>query len=403
MLRNVRDGAEVTTLKLARGTVHSASPARSSSTPGSWSSIDAGSLVRSPESIAATPGLQALQGIGVLELLERDDRPTFIIDSLNTVTSNPDPLPIVYANPALQVSDSIRHLLSGEFHDNVEAREEFLNFKAWVNAGGSNSDGIDVFLPSFRYGGYGWTCSTIRNRFRFVSANTSAASIARASPEPLLERESSIDSRARDLSPNTQVKTPSDIVLPDRDYFGLANPIDSDVQMQQGVSNDGETNLPLYGDDGLTPEAIPPPVLQHSFDWTQLPYTEDLPEHIKFTRNIDWAATPLGPIETWSSELRSMANLVMGSPNPAAMYWGPEFTTMYNEAYVALAGAKHPKLMGQPYKDAWGELWPDLQPILESAWKSGQATMKSDDRLILRRNGFDEETFFSWSISLKGE
>ncbi|KAI1464114.1 uncharacterized protein F4812DRAFT_463172 [Daldinia caldariorum] len=398
MLKSVRDGAEVTTLKLARGTVHSASPARSSSTPGSWSSIEAGSLMRSPESTAATPGLQALQGIGVLELLERDDRPTFIIDSLNTVTSNPDPLPIVYANPALQISGSIRHLLSGEFHDNAEAREEFLNFKAWVNAGGSNTDGIDVFLPSFRYGGYGWNCSTIRNRFRFVSANTSAASIARASPEPPLERESSIDSRARDLSPNTQVKTPSDIVLPDRDYFGLANPIDSDVQMQQGISNDGETNLPLCSDDGLTPGAIPPHALQHSFDWTRIPFTDDLPDHIKFARSVDWAATPLGPIENWSSELRAMANLVMGSPNPAAMYWGPESTTMYNEAYVALAGAKHPKLMGQAYKDAWGELWPDLRPILESAWKSGQAILKNDDRLILRRNGFDEETFFSWSI-----
>ncbi|KAI8959679.1 hypothetical protein F5Y11DRAFT_296555 [Daldinia sp. FL1419] len=398
MLKNVHDGAEVTTLNLARGTVHSASPARSSSTPGSWSSVDAGSLVRSPESVAATPGLQALQGIGILELLERDDRPTFIIDSLNTATSNPDPLPIIYANPALQVSDTIRHLLSGEFHDNVEARDDFLNFKTWANAGGSNADGIDVFMPSYRYGGFGWTCSTIRNRFRFVSANTSVASIARASPEPLLERESSIDSQARDLTPSAQVKTPSDIVLPDRDYFGLANSVDSDVQMQQDVSNDGETNLPLYSDDGLTPEAIPQPVLQHSFDWTQIPFTDDLPEHIKFARSIEWASTPLGPIETWSSELRSMANLVMGSPNPAAMYWGPEFTTMYNEAYVALAGAKHPKLMGQTYKDAWGELWPDLQPVLESAWKSGQATMKNDDRLILRRNGFDEETFFSWSI-----
>ncbi|OTA64169.1 hypothetical protein K449DRAFT_442858 [Hypoxylon sp. EC38] len=399
MLRSVRDGTEVTTLKLARGTVSSASPARSSSTPGSWSSIEAGNRARSPESLASTPGFQALQNIGVLELLERDDRPTFIVDSLSPITATPEPFAFLYVNPALQVSDSIRHLLSGDFRDSAEARDEYLNFKAWVRSGGGSTDGLDVFLPSFHYGGYNWTCSTLRNRFRFVSANTSAASIPRTSPEPLLEREASIDSRTRDLTPNPQVKTPSDIVIPDRDYFSIADPVEAGDQVQQDISSDGETNVPLQHDGGLTPETfIPPSLSQPSFDWTRLPFTEDLPEHIQFARSIDWASTPLGPIEDWSLELRQMANLVMGSPNPVALYWGEEFTTIYNEAYVALAGAKHPRLMGQSYKEAWAEIWPELQPVLESAWKSGQATMKNDDRLILLRNGFDEETFFSWSI-----
>ncbi|KAI1459533.1 hypothetical protein F4805DRAFT_455697 [Annulohypoxylon moriforme] len=402
MLRSVRDGTEVTTLKLARGTVNSASPARSSSTPGSWSSIEAGNRARSPESVASIPGLQGLQGIGVLELLERDDRPTFIVDGLSPIGNTPGPLNILYVNPALQVSDLIRHLISGEFRDSVEAQNDFLTFKAWVKTGGLSPDGIDVFLPSFYYGGYSWTCSTIRNRYRFVSANTSAASIARTSPDPLLDREASVDSRARDLTPNIQIKTPSDIVLPDRerDYFGDANPNETDESVQQDTNSDEGTNLALQHDGDMTPEAItiPPSLPQPSFDWTRIPITEDLPEHIQFARSRDWASTPLGPIEDWSSELRQMANLVMGSPNPVALYWGPEFTTIYNEAYVAVAGAKHPNLMGQSYKVAWGEIWPELQPILEIAWKSGQATMKNDDRLILRRNGFDEETFFSWSI-----
>lgn len=30
---------------------------------------------------------------------------------------------------------------------------------------------------------------------------------------------------------------------------------------------------------------------------------------------------------------------------PAAMYWGPEFIAIYNEAYILLAGNKHPTLM----------------------------------------------------------
>lgn len=90
--------------------------------------------------------------------------------------------------------------------------------------------------------------------------------------------------------------------------------------------------------------------------------------------------------------------MVMGSPHPAAMYWGPEHIAIYNEAYVPMAGQKHPDLMGQSYKVAWKEIWPDIEPIFESATQSGQATMKNDHRLIINRHGFDEETFFSWSI-----
>ncbi|KAI1081893.1 hypothetical protein F5B20DRAFT_36797 [Whalleya microplaca] len=398
MLKSMRDGAEVTTLKLARGTVSSASPARSSSTPGSWSSIEAAGLMRSPDAVVSTPGLQVLQGVGILELLERDDRPTLIVDSLNTNNTAPGPFGILYANPALHISESIRHLICGEFQDDPDVREEFTNFKTWVKTGGGNTEGLDVFLPSYHYGGIDWTCSNIRNRFRVVSANTSAASIPRTSPDPLLEREASVDSRARGLTPNAQPKTPSDIVLTDRDYFGSIDAIESEHQVQQGIGSNAGDDILSPGAGDLTPDVALTSEPQPSFDWTRIPLTPDLPEHVQFARTRDWAATPLGPIEEWSAELRAMANMVMGSPHPAAMYWGREFTAIYNEAYVGMAGAKHPKLMGQSYKEAWSEIWDELKPVFEGAWESGQATMKNDDRLLLNRNGFNEETWFSWSV-----
>ena len=55
------------------------------------------------------------------------------------------------------------------------------------------------------------------------------------------------------------------------------------------------------------------------FDWTRLPYSDNLPRHIKFARSIDWAATSLGPIELWNADLRQMCNLIMASPHPAGM------------------------------------------------------------------------------------
>ncbi|KAI1844538.1 hypothetical protein JX266_009211 [Neoarthrinium moseri] len=396
MLSRVRDSAEVTTLKLPRGTVTSASPARSSSTPGSWSSIDATGLTRSPDAQGSTPGLQFLQGVGVLELLERDDRPTFVIDATNATLVSPGPFPILYSNPALQVSNSIRHVLAGDFTEE-EAKSDFLMFKSWVKNAGGNADGLDIFLPSLHYGGFDWTCSVIRNRFRFVSANRSAASIARTSPEPPLERENSAESRARAPSPNPPPKTPSDIAVPDApDYFsGVAMNVDAPGSL---VGSDVGDQVLIRRHSDYSSEVASIPSEQPSFDWTRIPLTMDLPSHIQFARSRDWASTPLGPIEDWSADLRAMANMVMGSPHPAAMYWGPEHIAIYNEAYVPMAGQKHPSLMGQSYKDAWAEIWPEIEPVFISAWQSGQATMKNDHRLIVNRDGFDEETFFSWSI-----
>ncbi|KAI0468509.1 histidine kinase [Xylaria cf. heliscus] len=398
MLKTVRDGTEVTTLKLARGTVNAASPARSSSTPGSWSSIEAATLNRSPDTQTSVPGLQVLQGVGILELLERDDRPTFIVDSLNPVNNTPTgPFSILYANPALHISDAIRQLVYGDFHDSQDGKAEFLNFRTWVKSCGNATEGLDTFLPSYHYGGVNWTCFILRNRFRFVSANTSATSIAHTSPEPLLERETSFESRSRGLTPIAQPQTPSDVIIHDRDYFGDVGEMSVDGQVPPGIDNDVGEPMVIHQPRPFIPEALVS-LPQPSFDWTRIPLTPDLPDHIHFARTRDWASTPLGPIDEWSSELRTISNLVMGSPHPAALYWGREFTVIYNEAYVALAGRKHPKLMGASYKDAWAEIWDELRPIFESACESGQATMKNDDRFLLRRDGFNEETFFSWSI-----
>lgn len=134
------------------------------------------------------------------------------------------------------------------------------------------------------------------------------------------------------------------------------------------------------------------------FDWTRLPMSPALPDHIQFARKFNWDNTPLGPITEWSADLRGMCNLIMASPHPAAMYWGPEHVAIYNEPYVMLAGNKHPNLMGMRYQDAWPEIWHVIESVFSVAMSSAQATMKDDDCLFMERNGFLEETYFSWSI-----
>jgi PAS domain S-box-containing protein len=145
--------------------------------------------------------------------------------------------------------------------------------------------------------------------------------------------------------------------------------------------------------------ALGSPPLRTTFDWTRIPIDDpNLPAHHRFARSIDWAATSLGPVELWPLELRILSTLIMGSPHPAAIYWGRDHVAIYNEAYISLAGKKHPKLMGSRYQDAWPEIWDEIQPVFDAAWNSGYATMKNDDTLFISRHGFMEETSFNWGI-----
>ncbi len=74
-------------------------------------------------------------------------------------------------------------------------------------------------------------------------------------------------------------------------------------------------------------------------------------------RRVDWAATPLGPVSSWSPALAGAVDLVLHSRNPVTLIWGPQFVLLYNEAYVAMIGDKHPAALGSPARAVFAEIW----------------------------------------------
>ena len=68
----------------------------------------------------------------------------------------------------------------------------------------------------------------------------------------------------------------------------------------------------------------------------------------------DWAATPLGPQDTWPQSLRTVLRILVTSRYAMWLGWGPELTFFYNDAYAAMTlGAKHPWALGQPTSEVW--------------------------------------------------
>ena len=63
-------------------------------------------------------------------------------------------------------------------------------------------------------------------------------------------------------------------------------------------------------------------------------------------REHDWSRTPLGPIEDWSETLLATVNLMLHSPFPTILSWGPEMVFLYNDAAISTLTAKHPSALG---------------------------------------------------------
>ncbi len=110
-------------------------------------------------------------------------------------------------------------------------------------------------------------------------------------------------------------------------------------------------------------------------------------------RSLDWSKTALGPVTGWSSVLRAMVGVVLRSPAPMHLVWGPELVQLYNDAYRPLLGGNHP-IVGQPAKESWAEVWHLLGPKYAAGLAGQPATWSDDQSVTLNRHGFPEETYF---------
>ena len=115
-------------------------------------------------------------------------------------------------------------------------------------------------------------------------------------------------------------------------------------------------------------------------------------------RSKDWSATPLGPIETWPQSLRTTVSLCLASNFPIDVIWGPQHTQIYNDGYRPICAGKHPKSLGEDFTQTWASAWAILDEAFQGAL-AGATSFLENQRTFLDRNGYLEETFFTFSLS----
>ncbi len=115
-------------------------------------------------------------------------------------------------------------------------------------------------------------------------------------------------------------------------------------------------------------------------------------------RGVDWSKTSMGPVEHWPQSLRSVVGMLLPSRAQIILFWGPDFTVLYNDSYRPVFGAKHPAALGRPGREAWSEIWDGmLHDLLAGVMRTGEAFWATDLLFLLERHGFVEETYFDVS------
>jgi PAS domain S-box-containing protein len=119
------------------------------------------------------------------------------------------------------------------------------------------------------------------------------------------------------------------------------------------------------------------------------------------TRAKDWRKTPVGDPATWPQSLRTTLSILLNSKFPMFLWWGPELSCFYNDAYRPSLGTngKHPSILGQSAKEAWPEIWSIIKPLIDQVLSGGESTWSEDQLIPIYRNGRLEDVYWTFSYS----
>ncbi len=79
---------------------------------------------------------------------------------------------------------------------------------------------------------------------------------------------------------------------------------------------------------------------------------------------------------------------------------GADLTQIYNDAYQALLGDRHPNGLGQPYQDHCLTTWESINPLLKGVLQTGQAVQLPDQVLSPAKTDIGKSVTVSLPIPL---
>lgn len=295
--------------------------------------------------------------INTVDYFNHDQRPTFVLN-LDAYRIGTDPIsPLAFCNWALLNSSGLREVVSRTFslNNNQRQHEDERAFAAWIIHQSASKDfrQSKVFFDTL------WTVASPPDGWAIVSGVELSQS----------------DFGSFNAAEDTERNPGQDVAMRDISSRNSSSSMETDLR---------RTEVPKRAHAPLG-KVWPPDRLGTS-------------AHINWIREFDWPSTSLGPIDTWSSQLRQACEILLANPDPATIFWGPDLILIYNEAYIVLAGNKHPEMMGGSARVYWKEVWDQYDPLFEQIRIDGKAFKQDNAQLFIHRKGYLEEGFFNMIV-----
>jgi len=113
---------------------------------------------------------------------------------------------------------------------------------------------------------------------------------------------------------------------------------------------------------------------------------------------IDWSNTSLGPISGWPESLKTTVGILLRSPVPIVLLWGPDGIMIYNDAYSIFAGGRHPLLFGSKVREGWPEVADFNDNVMQVVLRGGTLSYRNQE-LTLHRSGLPEQVWMNLDYS----
>ena len=109
--------------------------------------------------------------------------------------------------------------------------------------------------------------------------------------------------------------------------------------------------------------------------------------------SFDWANSELGPRTGWSPGLEAAVGLLLDSPVGMVLLWGRDGVLIYNDAYIPVAGDRHPEALGRSARTIWPEIWDWNRDVIARGLR-GEAMTYHDQSFTILRGGAHQEAWF---------
>jgi PAS domain S-box-containing protein len=111
----------------------------------------------------------------------------------------------------------------------------------------------------------------------------------------------------------------------------------------------------------------------------------------------NWQDHELGSPDGWPDSLKALFSTMLLASTPAYICWGPKRILLFNAAYQPLLNTRGLNAFGKEFNHVWPELISEFSNFFDTV-ETGQTLIFRNHYLKLLRKGFEEDTYFDFSI-----